>query len=133
MTSRWLAGITLATATVAGASPDQAAPGCGKPCRQHPQIVGACFTFRGRMSSWNGAPSVRIWRVGTKRILGVSEQRFRLDGYCNLPRDLAGKLSWDTDLFGEFTVCPFTQEKPGAMRMVCVESGANLEVRPREP
>jgi hypothetical protein len=83
------------------------------------------------MNYSNGTPSVRIWRVGTKRILGVSEQRFRLDGFCNLPPDLAGKLSWETDLFGDFTVCPLTEEKPGRMQMVCVESGANLELRKR--
>jgi hypothetical protein len=42
-------------------------------------------------------------------------------------------LSFETDLFGDFTVCPFTAEKPGEMEMVCVESGTNLEVRKREP
>ncbi len=133
MSSRWLALVALSGATLAGAASDSKSLSCGKPCRTHPQLVGACFTFRGRMSSWNGAPSVRIWRVGTKRILGVSEQRFRLEGFCNLPPGLNSRLSFETDLFGDFTVCPFTAEKPGEMEMVCVESGTNLEVRKREP
>ena len=133
MSSRWLALVALFGATVAWGAPDNKTPYCGKPCRTHPQLVGACFTFRGRMNSWNGAPSVRIWRVGTKRILGVSEQRFRLEGFCNLPSELSAQLSWGTNLFGDFTVCPLTEEKPGEMQIVCVEGGTNLDVRKREP
>jgi hypothetical protein len=30
-----------------------------------------CRTVHGRMELWNGAPSVRIWVVGPKRVLGV--------------------------------------------------------------
>ena len=104
---------------------------CGKPCRQHPQLVGACFTLRGRLSFYNGAPSVRIWRVGSRRILGVSEQRFAVAGYCNLPPAIAGRLSWDADLFADLVVCPFTHEQPGVMQLVCVDAAANVVIRPR--
>jgi len=85
------------------------------------------------MNFWNGAPSVRIWRVGTARMLGVSEQRFYVPGYCNLPPDVLAKLSWDTDLFADFVVCPFTPEEPGLMQFVCVESAARMVVRKRQP
>ena len=83
------------------------------------------------MSYWNGTPSVRIWPVGTQRMLGVSEQRFLDEGYCDLPDDIAAKLSWDSDLFADFVVCPFTPNQPGVMRLVCVDSGTHLDVRPR--
>ncbi len=82
------------------------------------------------MNYWNGTPSVRIWKVGTTRMLGVSEARFKIDGYENLPGDVRSRLSWDTDLFGDFVVCPFTPEKPGVMRLVCVDSATRLVVRP---
>jgi hypothetical protein len=101
-------------------------------CRQHPQLTGQCFRIRGRMNYWNGNPSVRIWRVGTKRILGVSDVRFKIDGYVNLPPSIEARLSWDTDLFGNFVVCPFTRDAPGVMRLVCVESVSNVTVRPRK-
>jgi hypothetical protein len=33
--------------------------------------VAKCFVVHGRLSFYNGAPSARIWKIGTKRILGV--------------------------------------------------------------
>jgi hypothetical protein len=56
-----------------------------KSCRQHPQLSGRCFTLRGRLSLYNGTPSRRIWPVGSDRLLGISEGRFALPGYTNLP------------------------------------------------
>ena len=101
-----------------------------RPCREHPQLVDRCFSFRGRMSYFNGTPSVRIWRVGTNRILGVSEGRFALQGDSNLPASIEAQLEIDSKvLFGDFTVCPFTPDEPGVMRLVCVESAANVSVR----
>ncbi len=83
------------------------------------------------MSFYNGAPTVRIWRVGTSRMLGVSEQRFSVEGYYNLPASVRRRLSWDSDLFGDFVVCPFTHEAPGVMRLVCVDSATKVVMRPR--
>lgn len=102
-----------------------------RPCREHPQLAGPCTRVRGRMNYWNGTPSVRIWKVGTRRMLGVSEGRFSREGYQNLPPALASTLSWETDLFADFMVCPFTRERPGVMQLVCVDSATNLVVRPR--
>ena len=91
-------------------------------CKDHPQVTGPCFKVRGRMAFYNGAPGVRIWPVGTKRILGISDGRFRLEGYDNVPRELIAQLTWDTVMFADFTVCPFTEDTPGQMRLICVES-----------
>ena len=81
------------------------------------------------MNFSNGTPSVRIWVVGTHRILGVSESKFVDPSYCNLPDDILAKLSWNNDLFGDFMVCPFTKDEPGVMRLVCVQSVANASIR----
>jgi hypothetical protein len=83
------------------------------------------------MSYWNGTPSVRIWQVGTRRILGVSEGRFQREGFRNLPEDIAAQLSWESELYADFEVCPFTQDRPGVMRLVCVQSARNRVVRAR--
>jgi hypothetical protein len=102
-----------------------------RPCREHPKLSGPCFSVHGSMAYWNGNPSVRISKLGTKRVLGVSEGRFFVPGYVNLPEPIESRLGWDTSLVGDFLVCPFTDERPGAMRLVCVESGDHLQTQRR--
>ncbi len=104
----------------------------GRSCREHPSLSGPCFTVRGRMNFYNGSHSVRIWRVGTSRVLGVSEQRFYAEGYNTLPPSVLKRLSWNSDLFADFVVCPFTREAPGIMQFVCVDSATRIAVRPRQ-
>ena len=57
-----------------------------KSCREHPQLVSSCFKVRGRLAVYNGAPALRIWKIGTTRMLGVSEQRFAIAGVKNAPK-----------------------------------------------
>ena len=102
-----------------------------KSCREHPQLVGKCFAVRGRLSVYNGAPAVRLWRIGTRRVLGVSEQRFNLAGYRNLPESLTQQLNGANEIVGDFLVCPFTRPKPREMQLVCVESAKNVTVQNR--
>src|SRR6266851_4766894 len=99
-----------------------------KSCRQHPQLIGKCFNMRGRLSVYNGAPAVRLWRIGTRRVMGISEQRFSQSGYRNLPEDLLKQLNVESELFGDFLVCPFTPAKPREMQLVCIESAKNVVV-----
>lgn len=103
-----------------------------KSCRAHPQVIDHCFNVRGRLSVYNGAPAVRLWRVGTRRMLGVSEQRFAIPGYRNIPSDIERQISPDVDVFGDFLVCPFTPQRQGEMQFVCIEGGKNLVVRKRK-
>ena len=100
-----------------------------KSCREHPQLVGACFKVHGRLSVYNGAPALRLFKSGTKRILGISEQRFALAGYKNVPDEVKEKIDQDKDLIGDYVVCPFTHERRGEMQMVCIESANNLHVK----
>jgi hypothetical protein len=104
-----------------------------KPCKDHPSLSGPCFKIRGRMAFYNGAPALRIWPVGTDRILGISEGRFYVEGYDNVPEELVRQLTtFDTVMFADFVVCPFTDDKPGVMRLICVESAENVSIRKRE-
>jgi hypothetical protein len=102
-----------------------------KSCRQHPQLVGNCFNVHGRLSVYNGAPALRIRKIGTPRILGVSEQRFAMVGYRNVPEDIQSKIDQDKLLFGDFLVCPFTRQKNKEMQLVCIERVTNLVVKKR--
>ncbi len=83
------------------------------------------------MRLYNGTPTVRIWPVGTRRLLLVSENRFRVEGFANLPEDISRRLSWTSDLFADFEVCPFTPQEPGVAQLVCVEKAGNASSRER--
>jgi len=85
----------------------------------------------GKLSVYNGAPALRIARVGTKRILGISEQRFALAGYRNIPAEVRTIINQDKVLIGDFLVCPFTPQRKKEMQMVCVEKATNLVVQDR--
>jgi len=92
-------------------------------CRCNPELVGACFTVHGRLSPSNGTPSLRIWIIGSKRILGVIPSEDEI-----VPPTLMAHLRFGTSIYGDFTVCPFTESKPGEMQMVCIEEAKNLVV-----
>jgi hypothetical protein len=97
-----------------------------KPCREHPNLVAPCFTVHARMRYYNGAPSVRLWPIGTDRLLGVSEGRFDIVGYQNLPYSLRETLDRRREIYADFVVCPFTPSEPGVMRLVCVDSATKI-------
>ncbi len=85
------------------------------PCKTDPDIIAACFSVHGRLSAWNGGPTMRIWHVGTTRILGVDDD-------SQMPIILQEKMNWGIEAWGDFEVCPLTPERPGWMQMVCIES-----------
>ena len=98
-------------------------------CKDNPKVRGECFIVHGRARVYNGTPSVRIWPIASKRLLGIGEQ-FYVDGeYSNAPESLMSKLSFDADVYADFVVCPFEPEQEGQMRLVCVERADNMQVR----
>lgn len=111
-----------------GAASSSALPLAEKSCREHPRLISSCFKVRGRLSVYNGTPALRLSRVGTRRMLGISEQRFAQAGYRNVPEDIERKINQDVAIFGDYLVCPFTRSKLGEMQLVCIESGKNLTV-----
>lgn len=97
------------------------ARGPWRTCRTDPDIVAACFIVRGRLSFSNGTPSARIWRIGTKRMLGVHDDV--------LPGSLDLHMGWDVEVVGDFFLCPFTHERPDAMQFVCIDSAKNVKYK----
>lgn len=90
-------------------------------CQGRPELSGACFVVHGRLSDANGNPTLRIWPVGTSRMLGVRE------GY-ELPANIRDCVGWGRlqNLYADFLVCPLAAERRGHMRPVCVESASGL-------
>ena len=94
-----------------------------RPCKGSPQVVEPCYQTRGRLQVTNGTPGLRMWRVGTTRMLGIVPSEDPI-----IP-DQVAKLVFPNDrVFGDFLVCPFTKEKPGHMQMVCIESATNMRI-----
>ncbi len=100
-------------------------------CRARSDLVGKCFSVHGRLSVYNGTPSIRLWPIGTKRLLGVIDpnEASSTPGEPILPGNIKRKLDWDKDVLGDFEVCPLTKQKPGHMQTVCIQSGNHLIVR----
>jgi len=100
-------------------------------CRTRPDVVGKCFRVHGRLSVYNGTPSIRLSPQGSKRLLGIIDPNdtSNAPGPSVLPEEIKGKLDWDKNVFGDFLVCPLTRSHPGKMQTVCIESGQNLIVR----
>ncbi len=107
------------------------------PCKT-PENAATCYWTHGRITVGNGNPSFRMWKIGTKRLLGifsgpsVSHDRLSPDQeHPELPAIV--EQIWKPrlgvfPLYGDFEVCPLAPEHPGAMRPVCVESAKNLFV-----
>lgn len=96
------------------------------PCRGRIDLKGDCAVVRGRMQPYNGGPpNIRIWPVGTHRLLGVEQTG---DERINVPPDLEQWVEFGTLIYANFTVCPLAEDKPGQMRLVCVESADNIRV-----
>jgi hypothetical protein len=93
-------------------------------CSSDPDLVGSCFKVHGRISAYNGTPTLRIWRIGTDRLLGVDDE-------IPVPESLSRELDWDVNAYADLEVCPFTREQEGAMQRVCVESAEHIVVRKR--
>jgi len=107
-----------------------------------------CYWTRGRITCCNGNPAMRMWKVGTKRILRIHSGpgADRIDPLDNehpeLPANLQkayeadyrhrvqskGDLGSTDIVYGEFEVCPFEPEHPGWMQAVCVESAKNIVI-----
>ena len=121
----------VVSAVILAASAAAAAQEPAVPCKGAPKIVGECFSARGRLSVHNGIP-IRIWIVGTRRMLGVKDATG--GGVTVLPeiqRLLSLGDPMQTVVFGDYEVCPLSRQHPGWMQFVCVESATHLVARRR--
>ncbi len=99
-------------------------------CKENPKLVSACYAVHGRATFGPGTPALRIWPVGTKRMLGVTAGPVADDADDPIcPQKMLQFTSGSEEIFGDFEVCPFTPKTKGAMQMVCVESASHLVVK----
>jgi len=105
------------------------------PCKT-PENAASCYWTRGRLNFYNGAPSYRVWKIGTKRILGV----YSGPGSYPPHRDADSELTEfpqeidkvfrppNNTVYANFEICPLEPEGKGEMQAVCVESARNIVV-----
>src|SRR5882762_10775728 len=99
--------LLLAIVTTAGFAAQT--PADPPTCRSRVDLTGACFTVHGALRYYNGAPAVRIWRIGTSRLLGVhglDERGLPGPGACSLPAGLRDSLEAGKEVLADFVVCP---------------------------
>jgi hypothetical protein len=118
---------TLALSVASFALAAHAEPGAsGRPTKR----AESCFWVHGRLFAANGAPTFRIWPIGTKRILGVRGAHGSADPLPAPVRALAEPDAFQVDLYGDYRVCALTQERPGHMRFVRIMQARRLVARP---
>jgi hypothetical protein len=143
-----LAVLGLASAQAQAAGPDcRRIPVYSAPCFSQTKphagcapIANArapCFTVRGVLKASNGVPAMRLWRTGTKRILGIvgGDGDPAADGL--IPEPLNARLystpGWARSATGDFRICPLATERPGWMQPVCLVGATHVSLSPVPP
>jgi hypothetical protein len=121
MKSSWLSklagsiGFVLALGSVAGTVLG---------CEEAPVSGGKCFTLRGRVSLYNGTPSMRIWPIGSSRLLGVVPAEDE-----DAPANIKGVVTFEQSATADLEVCPVIKAKQGEMQMVCIRSARDVKLK----
>jgi hypothetical protein len=124
--------VLLSMTFVLAASPEQ--PSKRKIACKIPENAKSCYWTHGRLSIYNGNPTFRLWKIGTRRLLGIYsgpgfgpfDEGLNEEDDLELPTSLKGYDFTKVTVFGDFEVCPLAAEKEGRMRPACIESAKNL-------
>jgi hypothetical protein len=98
-------------------------------CKGSPKVVGACYSVHGRLNTGADTIQLRLWPVGTKRMLGVSDGPAINDAESPLYPNTIRFPNGDETIYGDFEVCPFTPKREGEMQFVCIESASHLVMK----
>jgi hypothetical protein len=101
-------------------------------CKTRSHLVDSCHVVHGRLMAYNGAPTFRIWIIGTNRLLGVHDVSTKDDAMVPLmPSYLNLKTNgFEFEVYGDFEVCPLTKPRNGEMQTVCIESARHMITEP---
>jgi hypothetical protein len=98
-----------------------------------PENAASCYWAHGRLSFYNGTPSYRLWKIGTKRILAIhsgpsvkrGDDRDNSNPELPVNVELAFKTPY-SQIFADYEICPLEPERPGEMQDVCIESAKKI-------
>jgi hypothetical protein len=104
-------------------------------CATDPHVVDACFDVHGRLAIYANS-RLYLWPIGTHRMLGVEYPPEMNQEDLPLPANVEKAVSTPSlygltaTVYGDFRVCPFTHDEPGLLRLVCIDRGSHLVLRP---
>lgn len=121
----------MGIALSASGSP-QRVPKRKTPCKTAANAA-TCYWAHGRLAVYNGTPSIRLWKTGTRRVLGIYSGQGAEDPLDNehpeLPATLTRAFKEPGDrVFGDFEICPLEPEEAGVMQAACIEFAKNIVV-----
>jgi hypothetical protein len=93
-------------------------------CSSDSGIGDTCFVFHGKLMIGNGTPSLRILNIKTKRIYGVLNPKSEI-----VPDSIIKMDRIENIVFADFKVCQFSNMRSGKMKMVCIDSIANITIK----
>jgi len=128
--------LALAMCALAAQALPQATAKRKSPCKT-PENAASCYWTHGRLAFYNGNPPYRLWKIGTKRVLGIfsgpsiwpphdQRDQFNPELPANLERVFRPP---NNRIFADFEVCPLDPERPGWMQDACIESTKNIFVQ----
>jgi hypothetical protein len=88
-------------------------------CQTDPDLAGACYSIRGRVGLGSNGISMRLWQVGTEKVMNLGEGM--------LPDELSSLVTPETRVYANMIVCPLASNIPRVMPTVCIESASNLQ------
>jgi hypothetical protein len=100
-------------------------------CDPIPYARAPCFVVHGILQGSNGVPALRLWRSGTKRVLGVVGGDGDPAAADLIPEPLNSQMTtstpgWLRSVDADFMVCPLAVEKAGWMQPVCLVGATHL-------
>jgi hypothetical protein len=98
----------------------------------------SCYLAHGRLAAYNGTPTMRLWKIGTNRIVAIhSGPGFKREGAQadednadpEMPENVERAMKpFKNVVFADFEICPLEPEYRGRMQDVCIESAKNIVV-----
>jgi hypothetical protein len=100
-------------------------------CNAIPYAKAPCFVVHGILQGGNGAPAVRLWRSGTKRVLGIVGGDGDPAAADLIPEPLntqmtTGTVGWLRSVDADFRVCPLAAARVGWMQPVCLVGATHV-------
>jgi len=109
-----------------------------------------CYWIHGRLTYGNGTPPLRIWKIGSDRILGVfsgpshfpsgteeDEEGAELPSNLTKAYEVEGQRMkragkdpvFPPIVFADLEICPLRPAKEGSMQPVCIEFAKKIFVK----
>lgn len=85
-------------------------------CKGHASVQQNCRWVTGKLEVFNGTPAVRLTEKSTLKRFAIGPAEEEL-----MPASIKEKLTPETEIQGEFKVCPFKQSSTHGFKTLCID------------